>query len=255
MPLIVDKINKILFVTSHKCGISTISTFVLNIYENNKHKSTYAMGQLAKLGCTKYNKEYDSYYKILVLRNPYNRFISSILQDSIYRYSNDEIDLTFYDFCRFLHQIYDKPNINYFINSENIKKPLSINLTHNKCKNIVSKNLLNAHLEPQTQQIHNEINFINNFDKVIELGDLENTLKFIKNKYNLNVTIYHANEKPKSTDTNIDIVNTKIKDFKNIKNFPLYSKFYNNEIKHICEEIYSEDFDLCSKYGININNI
>lgn len=255
MPLIIDTINKILFITSHKCGISTISSFVLNNYTNNNYLYGYGYNKIKELGYTEYKEEYNNYYKILVLRNPYERFISSILEDTNTLYKDVSIDLTFRDFCKYLEKIYDTPHVDYIIdkNNDKIKLPFYLtNLTNSTNSIEITKNLLTHHLEGQIKQTYYDILKVGEkFDKIIMLDQLQDTLEFIKDKYKLSTNIFHVNTKCKSPDVNLDIINTNINDFKNISCFPTYDKFYNDEIKNICEKIYSDDFILLQKYGIN----
>lgn len=249
MPVIADKINKILYITSHKCGICTISTFVMNTYFDNTYKEKYYMDELRELNLVGYNDEYKDYYKILILRDPYKRFISGFLQDiSTYGvYKNQTIELSFYDFCKYIESIYQTPNIDYLIENDTIKY-LSTNITSKKAS--YKKTLLNHHFETQYSQLYWDLKHINNVDLAIMLEDLTDTLNFVKKKYNLSTNILFANAK-KYTASTLDVINTPINDLKHVREYPYYTQFYNTEIKNICEKIYDEDFTLIQKYGLN----
>lgn len=250
MGLLVDNINKIAYILPHKCGQYTISTFIMKIYGFNL-KSNYYVSELKKLGLTTFKKEYKDHYKILVLRNPFERFISGFLQDAL-MYQCDiykNIDLTFYEYCLYLKEIYDKENIDYYIKNNN---KIQFNNNYHITSKKMYKNKLNGHIAP----MYNEINdllvlFEYDFDKVIFVDELNETLNDIKLKFNINIEFEAGNKKIYNNNITHNIINTPIYEIAYNLPCPMPKKFYNKEIYDIVKLIYEDDFNLIKKFNID----
>lgn len=250
MGIMADEINKIMYVLPHKCGQCTISTFLMNVYDNNNICSGYYVQTLTDLGYTSLKPEYKDYYKILILRDPYKRFISGFLQDccaNLNKYYKN-MNMTFLEYCRFLLQIHHIPNVNYyFINGQ--KKYID----HYFTTNIQLKTKIRYHQSTMTRELMYFIDYNEHeFDKVILTDELDDCINDIKNKFGINVESVIGNKKNyQKDDMNIDIINKNISDIANGDSYPSYDKFYNLEIQNIVEQIYSEDFELLKHFNIS----
>ena len=251
MTILVDNINKIVYVLPHKCGQYTISTFLMRIYNNsNNYDADYYTHELEKMGMTKFKKEYIKYHKILVLRNPYERFISGFLQDCTKKcnleYKN--INLTFYEYCLYLKKIYNKKCVNYYIkDNKNILFSNNFNITYDK----LYENKLKHHIKPMYNEIDNLLKLFNyKFDKVIIVDELTETLNNIKVKFNIKIDFEIGNKKKYNESDNIDIINTKVCDIANGAPYPQIQKFYNKEIYDIVKQLYKDDFNMFKQFKI-----
>lgn len=252
--IFIDKINKILWITSHKTGISTISTYLMNLYFDNKYTDGYYVNELINLGLCEYKEEYKDYHKVFIFRDPYKRFISAFLQDIYYAYNMDYYnkDIPFYDYCLFLKNNYDKSNINY-LEYNGIFYDLNHNLTDNNCSSIFS-NLLITNLRTVKKELYNDLNLLEfKIDESLNLDDLSNYLKNLNRKNSLDINIIKSNVKTYDKNLKINAFNINLCEFaRNInKLIPTYEYFYNEEIKSIVNILYKEDFDLYKEFGID----
>jgi hypothetical protein len=257
MVVLADENKKVVFVVPHKCGISTISTYVSKS-NGIECSDEYNVSTLRDLGFTEYKPEYLNYHKILVLRDPYERFISGFLQDVSYNnmtnYKN--IDLTFEQFCDYLQKVYMISNVNYYVKN-GIKilfydelNILALHYNDNNCKN-----LLSGHIGSMYREIYTDLQFFNNtFDEIITINELDSVLKKIYCDNGENVK--HVNVKKKNIFYG-DIRKMSVCDIATLKYYPQYEHFYTEHIKDIVTEMYSEDFKLFEMFGISnkIKNI
>jgi hypothetical protein len=201
------------------------------------------------MGYCQLKEEHKNYYKVLVLRNPYKKFISGFLQDcvkdkqNIYRH----IDLTFEKYCHFLKDIHDKPQITYFLDEKGNKKYMWHYFTNDspvKCK-------LDGHIKTIYCELKNILEFFDyKFDKVTITEELDQCLNEIKKKFNITVDVVKGNIKEYQSK-DIDIINTKVSDIANGSNYPKIERFYNENITKIVSEIYEEDFDLLKRLNMD----
>ena len=221
MSLLVDDINKIIYLTPHKCGHFTISTFI-----KRSQKNICDIGYYSETYTKTFLNEYIYYYKVLILRDPYKRFISGFLQDCLYNHNEyyKTIKKTFKEYCKFL---------------------------------LDNKNELTTHLVTQYSEINDIVELFEcKFDKIINTEQIDDMLIEINNKYNLGVKIEKGNEKKyDNCKSNVDIINEMISNIANGAQFPSYEYFYDEEIKNIIKNIYEKDFELLKKFKIHYNDI
>lgn len=247
MGVMVDEINKIVYVLPHKCGQFTISTFLMNIYGKNVD-SGYHVNTLRDMGYTDLKIEHKNYYKVLILRDPYQRFISGFLQDCCenlkHYYKN--IDISFLKYCRFLLAIHQIPNVNYYL--KNGKKYY---IDHYFTTDTPLKTKLRWHQSTMIKELKTYIEFYEyKFDKVTIIDELDELIDDIKKKFNINVKTVIGNKKNYQND-NINIIDKSVSDIANGDPYPSYDKFYNFEIQNIVEKIYVEDFELLKHFNMN----
>lgn len=237
MSILVSEKHKILFILSHKCGQCTISTYLKRLDNNtNDIHADYYNDNRKEI-----SEEYLSYFKILILRNPYERFVSGFLQECIIQNNEKykKIDMTFEEYCLFLLSIYDKNNINKY----------SINFTHNDEKNV---NKLDGHLQSQFVEISDALNMYGkSIDIITDLKNINNVLKTINNKLNVNIiTTEKNNAKKYFKEYTHSATKMLISDIAKGRSYPTWNYFYNDKIKNIIDQIYHEDFDLLKKYNM-----
>ena len=238
---LVDEINKIVWICSHKCGISTLSTFLLNLYGYSTN-DTYNVKKLSDLGYCNKKEEYKDYYKILVIRNPYEKFISGLLEDIQNNSCFKKIDISFYQFCLFLKKVYNKSNVDYY---EKNNKNIHVDYFFTKNTPFVNK-LLN-HLSSIKSKINCDLEYIDfKLDKIIEVKQLSQCLNEIKKKFNIDVPFSICNPK-NYKNVNYSIIDMNICEIARGADYPSYTYFYNEEIKQIIRLIYDEDFTLFEK--------
>jgi len=256
MGIMVDKINKIIYVLPHKAGQFTISTFLMNIYgrhndPNYNAESNYYSEKLEKMGYTEWKDEYSEYYKVLILRDPYKRFISGFLQDCCegFNIHYKNIHITFLEYCKHLQNIHTNYGVNYYIKN-NEKIYIEHYFTEKKQGNNQTKTKLIGHQRTIWAELWWFIMKYNfSFDKVIMVDDLDQSISDIKKQFNINVDLVTGNKK-KYTNNDIDIINTTLADIANGASYPTYEKFYNTEIQEIVKKIYQEDFKLIKRFGL-----
>lgn len=239
--LLADEINKICWICPHKCGINTLTTLIMRIYGFHVELGYY-VNKLIELGYCDFKEEYKSYHKILVIRNPYERFISGFLEDLLNVNFYKTMDVTFYNYCRFLKDIYDKPEVDYYI-SNGIKTQINGLTTKQKCN---FKNKLLGHISTLKKEVYNDMFFFDfKIDKIIETKNLTKYLNEIKESYNINVDVnFVGNKKDYLEKVNYSMLNISINEIIRGIKYPSFQYFYNEEIKEIVRLLYDEDFQL-----------
>ena len=241
MPLICDHSHKILYIIPHKCGLHTLTTFI-NRIKNKEAKTSY----YNFLFCNELKEEYKTYYKILIIRNIYEKFVSGFLQDlQIYK----NTDLSFKELCMYLLSIHKMPNINYYIkNGTNITNDYYFTLGEN-CNHF--KNKLNGHLQPMHCELEQFLNYFNyEVERIIFTSNLTELLQEINVKYNLNIVVEKGNCNYYKNDLKIDIKNMKLSDIYELNGIPPFKQFYDDEIFNAVKIMYADDIELLKKFNL-----
>jgi len=239
---IYDDVNKITIWWSAKCGCSTIKYIYYNIIKDMNIINIHF----------EYNK-FDSsklhYKNILVVRNPYDRIVSTFLNKYINEYSQLNIinklenifDLTFEKFVLLLKEQY-------------------VTFTNN-CLN-------KHHTTPQFSEAYNNLskycienNIDFKFDKIYKLEEFDSTaqkefISYFKETSlldNINIKYNVTNNENNNEDFNKNNIYylLKYQELLDLKDFKKnYKLFYNNSIRLLIETIYKVDFDNLKKYDI-----
>jgi hypothetical protein len=207
-----------------------------------KFETGYYLNELIELGYCDLKEEYKSYHKILVIRNPYERFISGFLEELLNHDFYKTMDITFYNYCHFLKDIYDKPEVDYYI-SNGIKTQIDGLITKQQCD---FKNKLFGHLSTIREELYEELSFFDfKIDKIIETKNLTKYLNEIKKIYNITVDVnFVGNKKGYVGDVKYSMLNININEITRGFKYPNFQYFYNEEIKEIVTLLYDEDFQL-----------
>ena len=263
MVLLADEVNKIVWICPHKCGLNTITTYLMRLYGHDV-TPCYYVENLKVMGYSSYKAHYktDTYLKILLIRNPYERFVSGFLQDlEQYAFFRD-IDLSFAEFCGFLHSIYKKENVNYYFrqavnNPSSEIRPDKVILGE-KCfltgvrnSKIDSPNLLKTHLKPMSVDIAQELDFFKEkFDMVVTTRELDKLLLELQGRYPQMPSVEPVNQKNYGSEYQESVVSLRLKEIAAFgmeeggRRYPRPRNFYNDEIKRIVADMYSQDFSL-----------
>jgi len=234
MVLLTDEVNKIVWICPHKCGLNTITTYLMRLYGHEDAGPSYYVSELRAMGFCNYEEKYKStsYMKILLIRNPYERFVSGFLQD-LERDNFLPESMTFAQFCDFLFDIYDKENVP--------------NFTDFRRSNSEDPNLLRSHLKPLNVDIRKELLFFEEkFDMIVNTRDLDKVLLSLHSLYPRFPYVKPANQKYYgSKDSVVDFTLREIKaKGKSPGGYPHYQFFYNDTVKAMVECMYRYDFSL-----------
>jgi len=234
MATFVDYVNKIIFITSPKCGTTTISAY-LNSPLNLEYKNKYEIENNNNTNLFLDN----TFTNIIIYREDIiDRFLSGFYEDLFNNSCYNNVDVTFDQYLSFLHycSVNKIPNLNNMNTYLNKDIPIWFgNCSYRKLNITDDTGTFISHIQSQSYGILYILNTINEYKckkvKIIELNDLN---KIIPNeKYNVKNKSKH----------NINLSNTLVCDLK--KNNIICSKKCLTD-KHIelILEIYKEDIDL-----------
>jgi len=229
MTIYIDFINNKCFILSPKCGTQTVSKYLrlpLNIsYDRNEIISI--------LKCPDFKK-------IIVVRDIISRFFSGFYEDLKNNNCYLNLDISFYDYIKFLCFCYDNKikNVNnlnvYFENKNNLIEwggcsSLHLPITDNSGN-------FSGHIIHQYKHIKSYTDFLDENDnvQVIDISELDK------------ITNIHVNSKPykiddnDNNDNNYDY-NTLLSDLKKNKVYPKMEKMMNDNIKRMITHMYLYD--------------
>jgi hypothetical protein len=243
MIIYIDKKNKKCFISAPKCGNHTISNY-LKVPLHVK----YSIEEINN--CLTDN----NYQKIIIVRNVYDRFISGFYEDLKNNKCYNNINISFYEYCKFLKYIFDNKiqnvtNLNVYFSN------IDANINWGNCSNkslpiTNSTGSISGHLRSLKESINKwEKKIQGDNVKVIYIEELSKYLGFYE-KFNC---------KSSSSENNYDY-NTPLSTLHEtiIKSnvYPLKNNMFNEEIKQIIMHIYKSDIDyiyyLNSKYNNDI---
>lgn len=215
---LIDKNNKFIISVNYKCASSQIIRWFRSNINDYKHENTTLSNVINRayvFGDTHLNK-FNDYYKILIVRNPFARLVSSY------------IDKGFHNFVPLI----------------NLCKKYGItvsDLTFRQFVNMVSNThikLMNAHWRPLYFDNQPQL-----YNKVIKMEHIYKHINRIGKKYGYS-------EFPKNSSKKMikkkDLTNVPISQLKNmpqniVKN---YANYYTPEIVSIVNDIYSKDLKM-----------
>jgi hypothetical protein len=240
----IDENTKTLFICPPKCGNTTLSNF-LNIPLNQNYENTYLYDILTN----------SNYKKVLVLRNPFERFLSGFYEDLNNNSCYENIHISFANYCEFLNYCHDNKltnvnNLNVFFKNEN--EPIWWGNCSNLTLPITDEyGSISGHIGSMCLYVEN-ITF--NADKleIIDIKDLSTFLQISKNEIK-NTKNYGVENEYNVTP---HMLLSKLKHLKTTKNYCAQAKFlYTPRIYEIIKNIYKIDFDfieeLNKKYNLN----
>lgn len=239
-----DDINKIIYITSHKCGCSTISSFLMQLYNQPLTEGrSYYGSPLTALGYCTINETHKDYFKILILRDPIKRFCSALYQDCVlHHYTFGETDITIYELLLLMRNI----------QTDNIVDNIDL------AKKISSDCKLNTHLRTQFDDIEKNMNLMEqlNFkiDKVINIENFDSEMIDIKhNVFKGKISIPKNRKNVKQyVNSYVDIVTTKVNSLYDLQEFPDITNFQEEKILNLIKTIYQKDYELIENFGIKI---
>lgn len=212
---LLDKKNKLIISVNYKCASSQIIRWFRSNLKHYKHENTTMTNTInrAYVFSDKHIVKYPDFYKVLIVRNPFSRLVSSFLDKGFHnfiplknlckKYDKTISDLTFKDFIEMVGQCDQKS--------------------------------MNAHWRPLTYDNNPEI-----YNKIIKMEHIHQHLNKLAKKYKYSkFPLVQKNlNKEKS-----DLSEIPIKDLHNypkkvIKN---YSNFYTSELISLVEKIYASD--------------
>ena len=231
MIIYIDWKNKKCFIAAPKCGNQTLSAY-LNIpldYE-------YTDEEINK--CLTDN----NYQKIIIIRDIVDRFISGFYEDLLNNNCYNSINISFYEYCKFLRYIFDN-KIKNVTNLNVYFKNIDANINWGNCSNLShpitnSNGLIDGHIISLTNSIKNFEEIIQGDNvKIIDINELNNYFIDFDAKINCKVTDID----------NTSNYNTNLSEFKKLvdelKVYPIKNNMINEEIKEIIMYIYKTDID------------
>ncbi|WP_082897152.1 sulfotransferase family 2 domain-containing protein [Thalassotalea crassostreae] len=177
----------------------------------------------------------DSYYKILVVREPYSRLVSAFVD----KFCTEEIK-----------QKWVQHVIKSVRQEDGCEQPSITFRQFVDYLSTVEVSQLNRHWRPQSHTVQGI-----DLDIVIDLKYLAQGLKYLESKFNFDSSIDNTQRRQHHQYVNVD-ESTDWSDTKNIdimqyknKNgyFPDKELFYDDEIRKKVKLFYAEDFKLCEK--------
>lgn len=238
MIIYIDDHNKICFIAPPKCGNTSIANYL-----NLQLHTEYSDDDIYKI------LRNDDYTKIIVLRNPLDRFLSGFYEDLNNNSCYNDIDITFNEYCLFLNHCYD----NKIKNVDNLNiyyKNIDAGIWWGNCSSVTypittNEGDISGHLISQYNCVKHILSLITGINvKVIDISNL--------NKYLNNTEIKNS----KSYSNNLDINSTvKLSDLKKNIDFRVNkNQLYTSEIINIIKNIYKEDFDLIEELSNKYSN-
>lgn len=242
--LLRDDINKIIYITSHKCGCCTISSFLMQSYglPLEKNREYYAR-ILKEHGYCTIDERHKDYFKILIVRDPIKRFYSALYQDCMLNYYTfNEADITIYELLLLMINIQSGNAIGHV----DLVRKLSSN-----CK-------LTTHLRTQFDDIEKDMNLMEslNFkiDKVIDIANFDSEMIDIKHtifKGKISIPKNRKNVK-KYINSYANVFTTKVNELCGSQEFPTITNFQDEKISNLIKIIYQNDYKLIEKYNLKI---
>ena len=236
---LIDHKHKLGLFYSPKCACTAVKTYYITIY-------------YPKLRQEPYNDLYKDYKKLWIIRNPYERIVSSFiflynfLPNYVYKYKDNK-------FVKWFKKRY--------CNNQNIDASYNQIVSyrrHPSFKNFVKIlekidiNNVNKHLTPQTRQ-YNCIDQVSDVE-LVDVKDLNDRLLKLNAELGINGSIMKLNcTKHNSDVSNVSNVNIRIYTKVNKKMYPMYKYFYDEELVRSVYNIYKDDFDRFELFAVNWN--
>jgi hypothetical protein len=244
MIVYIDYKKKRIFITSPKCGNNTIAAYLkcdLHMKYNDDE-----MNDAFK------NKEFE---KILIIRNPYERFLSGFYEDLLNNTCYNDINITFKEYLRFLNYCHNNKIQN--VNNLNIfYKEIEQKVWWGECSGLKlpitdDNGCISGHIRNQSHYIKKYLDLFTIGEiRVIDIYELSNILQEteIKNK-----KTYSKN----AIENGTKLCDLKLRNFKQNPNYRTnYKLLYDEEIIDIIKNIYKDDFAFINnlnKNGYNFN--
>lgn len=246
MPIYIDYIDNRCFILSPKCGTQTISKYLkipINI--------SYERDEIIEI-----LKDKD-FRKIIVIRDIYDRFFSGFYEDLKNNNCYLNLDITFFEYIKFLLFCYDNKvkNVNnlnvYFKDKNNLIEwggcsSLNLNITDQDGN-------LSGHIVHQFNHIKPYINIldVNDNVEVIDVNELSKITNIHENNKTYNK---YYNCQNNNSEKKFDY-NSKLSDIKKSGIFPKKEKMINPTIKRILKHIYINDLKLINQIKNTFSNI
>lgn len=237
MTIYIDYINNICFILSPKCGTQTVSKFLripINIsYEKNEIKNVLKDSEIKK---------------IIVVRDVITRFFSGFYEDLKNNDCYLKLDISFYDYIKFICFCYDNKikNVNnlnvYYKNKNNLIEWGGCSNTHLPITD--SDGNLSGHIIHQKKHINNYVNLLNDNVEIIDISELNKFTAICENSKQYDKCINTSNEYN---------YNTLLCELKKNKVFPNIEKMLNSKIKRIINHIYMSDIIFIEKLKEKFN--
>lgn len=215
---LIDKQNKLIISVNYKCASSQIIRWFRSNIKDYKHENTTLSNVINKAYVFGDNHliKFHDYQKVLIVRNPFARLVSSYL------------DKGFHNFVPLIN-LCNKHKLN-------IK-----DLTFKQFVDMVNKTdirLMNAHWRPLYYDNKPEL-----YNKVIKMEFIHKHINNIGKKYNY-TEFPKYNNKAKKKQT--DLSETTIANLSNMQKYLVknYANYYNHDIVQIVNNIFKKDLNM-----------
>ncbi len=215
---LVDREKKIVISVNYKCASAQIIRWFRGSMRDYKHENTSVSNIINRqyVFSDKYLQNYPTYFKILVVRDPFSRVVSAFLDKGFHNFKPLK------NLCASHNQVFE-------------------DLTFSKFVDMIQKTeikYINGHWRP--------LSFDNNpkiYDRIVKIEYLKKNMDQIAKKY-------EYNDFPKIKKTYgkeiQDLSNVPIKDLKNMPESVVqnYTNYYTPEIIKIISNVYADDLKL-----------